>query len=179
MRSFFTVIRKYAVFSGRARRTEYWAYTLIYIVIYLGLTFLDFRLFGGSEGTIEERAQAMEGSFGFTAGFFWLLFLPSLAVSVRRLHDANRTGLWTLILLVPMLFAVGLGVVMGIQGADPQSGEMGGLVGLFAVIGLVMLLTGLIFLVLMLLPGTVGHNRFGPDPRGRGGEEPDVWPDVS
>lgn len=79
-------LRKYADFNGRARRTEYWAFVLINFLIILGGTFLADTLgFGGS-----------------LLGLYVLaMIIPSLAVTVRRLHDTNKSGWWLLLSFVP------------------------------------------------------------------------------
>jgi len=93
------VMRKYAVFSGRARRKEYWMFQLVNAVI---------GLFAGvcAAFTIPTMAR---GTNSFAILFFVLLLgyllvtiIPALAVSVRRLHDINFSGWWLLIGLVPM-----------------------------------------------------------------------------
>ena len=91
--------KKYAAFSGRARRAEYWWFTLFNLLAYalvLGVAHLV------SNGT-DSRAAI----FGvFIAVYLLAVLLPSLAVTVRRLHDANLSGAWFLISLVPGLSIV-------------------------------------------------------------------------
>jgi uncharacterized membrane protein YhaH (DUF805 family) len=89
---FFVALRKYAVFSGRARRKEYWFFTLFYFLVLLLL------------GVVSELAgPGAEDALIFLAGAFFLaLFLPALAVTVRRLHDVGRSGWWILLGLVPL-----------------------------------------------------------------------------
>ncbi len=94
---FLTVVRDhYADFSGRARRQEYWMFTLVSGAIGLSMYIGAFVLMSVSEvlGGI-----LFLGYFLFALG----LFLPSLAVAVRRLHDTGRSGWWYLIALVPLL----------------------------------------------------------------------------
>ncbi|MER5720159.1 DUF805 domain-containing protein [Streptomyces sp. NPDC002132] len=85
MRWFVVVLRKYWVFSGRARRAEYWMFTLISTIIYLALMFADDQ--AGNEVP--------------TTAFTLAIALPSLGVTVRRLHDTGRTGWWALIGVLP------------------------------------------------------------------------------
>jgi uncharacterized membrane protein YhaH (DUF805 family) len=82
-----TVLTKYAVLDGRARRTEYWYYTLAYVLVFVALLQLEHGI----------------GSRWPTTILTLALFLPSLAVSVRRLHDTDRSGWWLLFALVPFL----------------------------------------------------------------------------
>jgi uncharacterized membrane protein YhaH (DUF805 family) len=82
---YFQVLGRYAVFGGRARRKEYWMFTLVSSVIYLALAFADDRV--GSEWP--------------TLTYLFATFLPSLAVTVRRLHDTDRSGWWVLVGAIP------------------------------------------------------------------------------
>lgn len=92
-------------------------------------------------------------------------FIPNLAVTIRRLHDSNRTGWWVLAPLAPYVLLV-LGV--GMSAAVPDLAPVGailGIVSLLALLGFAVLL-----LVFMFLDGTPGPNRFGPNPKGEGYE---------
>jgi uncharacterized membrane protein YhaH (DUF805 family) len=95
-------LRKYLDFSGRARRKEYWYFTLFY---YLGVfltVILDVLL-----GTFSPQF-----SLGWVSVAYLLAsLLPMLAVSVRRLHDIGRSGWWVLLNLLPGLGAAVLSVI--------------------------------------------------------------------
>ncbi|UQU61377.1 DUF805 domain-containing protein [Couchioplanes caeruleus] len=86
--------RKYATFSGRARRAEYWWFTLFNAVIYLALIAVGFLL-GDSDGS-----NATLGIL--VAVFILVVFLPTLAVTCRRLHDAGLSGWWQLLGILPL-----------------------------------------------------------------------------
>jgi uncharacterized membrane protein YhaH (DUF805 family) len=101
---FVEVLKKYAVFSGRARRQEYWMFTLIVSLIYIGLIVLGLAM----DTEVPELV------------FFAAIFLPSLAVSVRRLHDTGRSGWWVLIGIVP---CVGTIVTIIFMATEGQRGE--------------------------------------------------------
>lgn len=89
-------LRRYATFSGRAQRPEFWWFTLFTILVGIGLGVLDALVFGfGEEGG---RPLSLLASLA--------LLLPGLAVSVRRLHDVGRSGWWLLIHLVPLIGAL-------------------------------------------------------------------------
>ena len=76
-------LKKYAEFSGRASRSEYWGFILLSLLISAFLFLLD-----GALGTI-----SMESGLGVLSGIYALIvLLPSLAVCVRRLHDIGRSG---------------------------------------------------------------------------------------
>lgn len=90
------LLNKYATFSGRARRSEYWWWYLFVTIVFLvagildralGLTYSDLTLGGGWIATI--------------AAIVFLV--PNLAVAVRRLHDTGRSGWWLLVGLVPFV----------------------------------------------------------------------------
>ena len=91
------VLRKYAVFSGRARRKEYWFFVLFNLLIVAGLTLVD--TFVGTYDPIRE--------IGLLSGLYGIgVILPSVAVGARRLHDSGRTAWWLLIGLVPVIGAI-------------------------------------------------------------------------
>ena len=104
MNYYMEVLKKYTQFSGRARRAEYWMFTLINTIIAFVIAFVTAKI-----------------------GMPWLYFiyvigvlLPSLAVGIRRLHDTGRSG-WNLLwLLIPLIGAILLLVWM-VQ--DSQPGE--------------------------------------------------------
>lgn len=115
MNWFMTVLRKYAVFEGRARRREYWFFVLFYILISVVLAVVDRML-----GTYVE-AYGM-GALG--ALFCLGVLIPSIAVGARRLHDTGRSGWWLLISFIPILgFAVLL--VFYLQDGDSANNVYG------------------------------------------------------
>lgn len=106
MEWYLTVLKKYADFSGRARRKEYWMFVLINLLIALAL--------GIVEGFI--------GSPGIVGGLYALLVLiPGIAVGVRRLHDTGRSGWWLLISLIPLIGALVLLIFLVQSGTDGEN----------------------------------------------------------
>ncbi|MBX9458259.1 MAG: DUF805 domain-containing protein [Rhizobium sp.] len=81
------VMQKYASFSGRAIRSEYWWFVLAYIIAYIVLAIVDYVL----------------GVQLLTAILSLGLLIPSIAVGVRRLHDLDKSGWWLLLGLVPLV----------------------------------------------------------------------------
>ncbi|MGH6728577.1 MAG: DUF805 domain-containing protein [Sphingomicrobium sp.] len=143
-------IEKYADFSGRAPRAEYWWYTLAVLctAIVVGIV----------EGIV--GLNNMVGPYGPLSLLLMLgLLVPGLAVTVRRLHDTNRSGWWILIAVVPYLI---VGVMMGMAAS---SGSMTGMAEL-GVFGIVALVGAIVLLVFMVLAGTPGDNQYGPNPYG-------------
>ena len=109
MNWYLEVLRNYAVFSGRARRTEYWMFTLFNIII----------------ATAIAVVEGILGSPGFLGMLYALgVFIPTLAVSVRRLHDTGRSGLWLLIGLVPLIGFIVL-LVFFVQDSDYGQNQYG------------------------------------------------------
>jgi uncharacterized membrane protein YhaH (DUF805 family) len=121
-------LRRYADFSGRSRRKEYWMFVLFEIIL--------FTVVGVVAGTLVGFGDLADPNAGVLGGTMLIIFLllglalliPGIAVTVRRFHDQDKSG-W------------------------------------FVLLGLIPYLGGLIVLVFMLLEGTRGSNRFGPDPK--------------
>lgn len=108
-------LKKYAVFSGRSRRMEYWYFVLFNIIVSIVLGVID-----GLLGTSGSYAGA-----GLLSGIYGLaVLIPSLAVTVRRLHDIDRSGWWILIALVPLIGVIVLLVFALLEGTpgDNQYG---------------------------------------------------------
>jgi uncharacterized membrane protein YhaH (DUF805 family) len=108
-------LKKYAVFGGRSRRMEYWYFVLFNIIVSIVLGVID-----GLLGTSGSYAGA-----GLLSGIYGLaVLIPSLAVTVRRLHDIDRSGWWILIALVPLIGVIVLLVFALLEGTpgDNQYG---------------------------------------------------------
>lgn len=137
-----TVLSKYAVFNGRARRSEYWWYTLAVVIVSAILSavliapgysaYLTSTMEWSMAGDPAAPMPAMPGSL--VTGYLIMslvnlaLLLPSLGVTVRRLHDTGRSGFWIFLGLVPIV-------------------------------------GGIILIVWEASAGTPGPNQFGPDPK--------------
>jgi len=106
MNQYLEVLKKYAVFTGRARRSEYWMFVLFNLIIGFALGFVE-GLFGGP-GVI---------------GMLYCLgiIIPSLAVTVRRLHDTDRTAWWLFLGLIPVIGAIVFFVFMVLDGTEGQN----------------------------------------------------------
>lgn len=99
MNHYINVLKKYATFSGRATRSEYWYFVLIYSITYTILMGIDLAI-----GTFNQELMDKGSFLGFLSTTYSLiLFLPSLAVTVRRLHDINKSGWWVLFIFVPII----------------------------------------------------------------------------
>lgn len=106
------VLRNYAGFSGRARRKEYWFFLLFNILISMGLSLVD--RFTGNSG--------ISSGMGFLSGLYALgTFIPGIAVTMRRLHDTNRSGWWMLISLIPVIGIIVLLVFLASEGQKTEN----------------------------------------------------------
>lgn len=109
MNWYLEVLKKYAVFSGRARRKEYWMFILFNMIIAVAL------------GIIE----GLVGSPGVVGTLYSLaVLIPSIAVLVRRLHDTDRSGWWVLIGFIPVIGVIVL-LVFTIQDSKPGQNQYG------------------------------------------------------
>ena len=107
MNLYLEALSKYAVFSGRARRAEYWVFFTVNLVIYIGAIFVD-----SNTGSVNKYL-----GLGPVSGIYALLvLLPSAAVAVRRLHDTNRSAWWLLLTFIPILGPLALFVIYCLEG---------------------------------------------------------------
>lgn len=121
------VLKKYVVFSGRATRSEYWYFTLFNIIISMILMGIDIAMGTGSaESTMSgDAGVAMNMSAGILTGIYTLaVFLPSLAVLIRRLHDTDHSGWWVFISLIPLIGAIVL-LVFLVKDSTPTENKYG------------------------------------------------------
>jgi len=110
MHWYIDVIKKYAVFDGRAQRQEYWMFFLINIIVSIVITAIDFQFIGSN------------GSIG--AVYSLALLLPGIGVAIRRLHDTGRSGWWLLILFVPLIGVI-VFLVFACQDSESNENEYG------------------------------------------------------
>ena len=160
-------LRRYADFSGRSRRKEYWMFVLFLVLIYAAFLILMMLLGGGAIMMMGSDPSAAAGAGGIAMALMAIfglvalgLLIPSLAVGVRRLHDTNRSGWW----LGGYLAAYILWLVvsgMAVSSGDPSGGGT-----LAMIVSLVVLGLAVTLLVFMVLDGTKGPNKYGPDPKG-------------
>ena len=115
MNWYLAVLKKYAVFEGRARRKEYWFFLLFNIIALLIATLLDNLL----KTTFENLPY----------GWIYLLYaltvmIPSLALVVRRLHDVGKSGWWFFIGLIPLIGGIWL-LVLVLTDSQPGDNQYG------------------------------------------------------
>ena len=125
MHWYIEALKKYAVFTGRSRRSEYWYFQLFNILIGIAIV-LVFAFLGGvvagitgnGEKTAEAIAQLAYSVFALGT------FLPALGVLIRRLHDTNRSGWWVLIGLIPFIGGIVL-IVFCVEDSQVGSNQYG------------------------------------------------------
>ena len=161
-----SVFSKYATFSGRARRSEFWYFWLFTLLVNIGLSIIPFM--------------------GFLS-FLWCLavLIPSIAVTVRRFHDIGKSGWYYLIIVIPELLFFGymfyflflvfkdlintgidfsnfygsIGVVTECIKANSSScGNLG-------IFGIIFLAAEILWLVWMTKDSQPGENKWGPNPK--------------
>jgi uncharacterized membrane protein YhaH (DUF805 family) len=146
---------KYAVFNGRARRSEYWYFVLFGIIVSMVTNTADAIITGASSGAVPAPVSGIASL---------ALLLPQLSVNVRRLHDTNRSGWWIggfyLYLIGAVIAGVAYFVVSGSSSFDDGPAIAG-----MVILGLGAFAYGVLLIVFTVLPGTHGTNRFGPDPK--------------
>ncbi|MBB3356663.1 MULTISPECIES: DUF805 domain-containing protein [unclassified Novosphingobium] len=109
--------RRYFQFAGRSRRKEYWMFTLFGLLVNLALTIVFGRTTYTTMGWYTGGSTQLNGVGDALSGLFALFnFIPSLAVSVRRLHDIDRSGWWFLLIFLPILGWFALLVFMCLDG---------------------------------------------------------------
>ncbi|MEQ1509291.1 MAG: DUF805 domain-containing protein [Sphingopyxis sp.] len=141
-------LRRYADFSGRSQRMEYWMFQLLNIIVlafgiilvFAGLDWAEMAAqsnqYGKFASDTAPSARALPGPLTWIGGallLLWLLgtFIPHLAVTVRRFHDQDKSGWFYLLSFIPYAGSI-------------------------------------ILIVFMCIEGTKGPNQYGPDPLGRG-----------
>lgn len=114
MDNYVSVLKKYAVFSGRASRSEYWYFTLFNFIIQVGVMFV-FGLMGESMAAIGTMIVGL---------YYLAVLLPSIGVTIRRLHDTDRSGWWLLIAFIPLLGLIVL-IVFFVLDSTPGKNRFG------------------------------------------------------
>ncbi len=151
--------RRYFDFAGRSRRREYWGFALFYGLVLILLVVL----LGDRTQLASTTSYAISSSIGGVIASLFILasIVPGLAVTIRRLHDQDRSGWLVMLFLGPYLALLVFGTFVAMI---PLFGAilLGGALAIFA---LVQFVGGFVLLVLMCLGGTRGPNRFGPDPK--------------
>jgi uncharacterized membrane protein YhaH (DUF805 family) len=151
MNWYLLAFKKYATFSGRSRRQEYWMFFLFNVIISIVLALLD-QLLG-----LKLTSEGINNTGVLGVIYSLATFVPGLSIAVRRLHDTNRSGWFLLMPIAPYILVI-LGLIL--RGFGSILIIIGGL----AVLGLAILL-----IVWLATEGTSGENQYGSDPKGTNG----------
>jgi uncharacterized membrane protein YhaH (DUF805 family) len=141
------LMKKYATFSGRARRKEFWMFTLVSFIVWMVIGVID--------AVIGWNVRWLGVIYGFA------ILVPTLAVNVRRLHDIGRSGWWTLIFFLPLIGAIILFMLLFIGGG----GGSVYLMFFLPLLGVIMLIGGFTLLVCAMLDSEPEDNAYGPNPK--------------
>ena len=108
-------LKQYADFNGRARRKEYWMFTLFNMIFALLALIID---------NVVGTASPELGYGVFYVLYALAMFIPGLSVSVRRLHDIGKSGWMVLIALIPIIGTIWILVLM-VTDSHPEENEYG------------------------------------------------------
>jgi uncharacterized membrane protein YhaH (DUF805 family) len=123
MNYYFEALKKYAVFSGRSRRAEYWYFVLFNIVIRITLGIVGFMI--GDGINISGILYSSEMLLGILIKLYGLaIFIPALAVTVRRLHDIGKSGWMGLVSFIPLIGIIWLIILLATDG-NPGENKYG------------------------------------------------------
>jgi uncharacterized membrane protein YhaH (DUF805 family) len=143
-----TCFRKYVDFKGRASRSEYWYWFLFTVLLAFVAGFFDAAAKMGESSSDDSGIDPLSTLVSFAT------FLPTIAVTVRRLHDTGRSGLWYLGFIVALILSLGV-LAVGVS-MDNEGGAIAAIAG-FAMLGLFVWA-----IVILASAGERGANRFGP-----------------
>jgi uncharacterized membrane protein YhaH (DUF805 family) len=116
MNWYLNAFKKYFEFSGRARRKEFWMFLLFHYIFIFLTVFLVFSL----TGDLYESDETNYVFVTIICTYLLLSFIPSLAITVRRLHDSGKSGWWLLLNLIPY---IGWFVILIFTCFDSNPGE--------------------------------------------------------
>ena len=141
--------RHYAVFSGRASRSEYWWFVLFLVVVFMFFRFLIGPLF----------VTIIDAVF----------IVPYIAIGSRRLHDRGWSGWWIAPIAFNNIILIGIPWYAAGSGVEPAYAYIWFIFrkfdfGIFPIVYVVQIVYGIFIFILACLPGTKGENRFGSDP---------------
>ena len=115
MNWYLKVLKQYAEFNGRARRKEYWMFVLFNILISIGLF-----IFVGI-GAVSGSTTIVSIFYGLYTLYSLAILLPGIAVTVRRLHDINKSGAYFFIVFIPLIGPIWLLVLMATEGTQGEN----------------------------------------------------------
>lgn len=170
MEYMFLPLKRYAEFSGRSRRMEFWMWVLFqallagaFVIGAIGLA--GSTIIGGNAEQVLAGGMAVIGVLLLWVLLSLAFFIPNLAVTVRRLHDTDRSGWWIMLYWGPYL--AGLVLTPAMMGAAANGGNLETMMSVSMLFSGAQLIGSLVLLVFLFIDGAPGPNRFGMDPKGR------------
>jgi uncharacterized membrane protein YhaH (DUF805 family) len=166
MKYYLSVLKKYAVFKGRASRREYWMFILFYFIFSAVAQILDaiFKTNRLISYNFPIHILRIGNSQGLLALLYSLILLiPSVAVTVRRLHDIGKSGWW------PLVFALisGIPIILAslIGSIEYKGGTILRGINLLITLAMLISLASVVwFIVWLALPSVPNENAYGPVP---------------
>ncbi len=126
----FLPLKRFFDFSGRSRRMEYWMFAVLIVIgmIIAGILDVQLGLGGSTASSTEFTDSGVSANASFSGGILtlvWALivFIPGLAVSVRRMHDQDKSGWWILVPIAGAIMVMFIGGTAGPNrfGPDPKA----------------------------------------------------------
>ena len=167
MKWYFKCLKQYADFSGRARRKEYWWFMLINFIIgfalMLGLMIPMVKMGFNAAASGAEDIDEMKNPFMYIyIIYYFAVLIPSIAVTVRRLHDIGKSGYWA-------IFIYGSALLSYVAQLFQITSSVA-----FILFGLASFVIIIISLVWMFTNSDYGPNQYGPNPKGEGNPTEEV-----
>jgi uncharacterized membrane protein YhaH (DUF805 family) len=167
MKYYLSVLKKYAVFKGRASRREYWMFILFYFIFSVVAQILDAifktnRLISYNLPIYVLRIGNSQGLL--TLLYSLILLIPSVAVTVRRLHDIGKSGWWALVFALISGIPIILASIL-IGSIEYKGGTISRGINLLITLAMLISLASVVwFIVWLALPGDPNENAYGPVP---------------
>lgn len=172
-------LRQVLRFSGRARRREFWTFAALHFLLLCVMMGVDLWRVGFFSQDVDLDRTPGSGAWSLWNAYYLVTLPIAFAVATRRLHDSGRTGWWVWLVAGPQAVGVLLSALLWLT-YEPGSELPGWWTPAVLVLGWAFVLGLVLLLAMTCLSGTVGPNRYGPDPRGRAAaSKPDeVWGDL-
>lgn len=143
-----TCFSKYADFSGRARRSEYWFWVLFNLIVSFAVNIFS----------------SMLGSSTLSLIVVVALLIPSISVTVRRLHDIGKSGWYYLLLVVPIVLMFFL-LFTYLFTFDIHYGGSSSILYIMGLLEIASLILAIIFIIWLAKDSQPGMNKYGPNPK--------------
>jgi len=113
------ITKQFSDFKGRARRKEYWMYSLFQVLIGFSLYLISFIFF--TNVLDYDNEKGLYSSLLLFALFLMLHFIPNIAIAVRRLHDTGKSGWWYLLSLIPYIGPFILFILLVLESSEEEN----------------------------------------------------------